>query len=186
MILWKTPACPGPKFFKGERPPSVLNLGYADDNVVGYDHPQVLVFRNVEGLSESRILDSLVRRPVAQANTASPGLMLSDDEKASQRGGGTWSRIVDRDSWTNRLPVLAWLLAVEMVYLVSLPLAMFIFRPLADRGIILARILGAIRRRLSSLDHCQPGVGGLLPRRHFLGVPGLGAGFGASAGGPVE
>ena len=133
---------PRPQILQGGETAISFNLGYADDNVVGYDHPQVLVFRNVEGLSESRILDSLVRRPVAQANTASPGLMLSDDEKASQRGGGTWSRIVDRDSWTNRLPVLAWLLAVEMVYLVSLPLAMFIFRPLADRGIILARILG--------------------------------------------
>ena len=28
----------------------VINLGYADENVIGYDHPQVLVFRNVERL----------------------------------------------------------------------------------------------------------------------------------------
>ena len=119
-----------------------FNLGYADDNLVGYDHPQVLLFRNVEGLSQSQILDRLIRRPVSQGAAAPAGLMLAEAAKVSQRRGGTWSSIVDRDGWTNRLPALAWLLAVELVYLVSLPLAMFIFRPLPDRGIILARMLG--------------------------------------------
>ena len=47
-----------------ERPESVpgvetgalaLNLGYADENVTNYDHPLVLVWRNVERLSEHEI-----------------------------------------------------------------------------------------------------------------------------------
>ena len=130
-----------------------LNLGYADDNVVGYDHPQVLLFRNLERKSEDDLLLQLLgmgsardgsgRAASAQAREKGElGLMLSEEDRAAQRAGGTWSRIFDRDSWTNRFPVLAWLLTIELGYLITLPLAMFIFRPLPDRGIVLARILG--------------------------------------------
>ena len=121
-----------------------FNLGYADDNVVGYDHPLVLLFRNVEGRSFEELLD-LLEAGQSMGGTAEPGgLMLSEANLAAQREGGTWSQVIQRESWTNRLPVLAWLLAVELVYLAALPLAFFIFRPLPDRGIILARILGLL------------------------------------------
>ena len=120
-----------------------LNMGYADDNVVGYDHPQVLVFRNVEHIPEITL-----RRYLAGLGVPAPppplGLMLSEEEKEVQRAGGTWSGIIDRSSWTNTLPVLAWLLVVELMYLAALPLTMLVFRPLPDRGIILARVLGLL------------------------------------------
>ena len=70
--------------------------------------------------------------------------MLTPEQLEVQRSGGTFSDLVSRDGWTNDLPVLSWLLVVELIYLLSLPLALFIFRPLADRGIILARILGLL------------------------------------------
>ena len=120
-----------------------LNLGYADDNVVGYDHPRVLVFRNVEHISEDT-LRLYLAGPTGDAPTLPLGLMLSEQEKEVQRAGGTWSGIVNRSSWTNDLPVLAWLLVVELIYLAALPLAMLVFRPLPDRGIILARVLGLL------------------------------------------
>ena len=120
-----------------------LNMGYADDNVVGYDHPRVLVFRNVEHISETTL-----RRYLAGLAAPAPapplGLMMSESEKEVQRAGGTWSGIINRSSWTNTLPVLAWLLIVEMIYLAALPLTMLVFRPLPDRGIILARVLGLL------------------------------------------
>ena len=119
-----------------------ISLGYADDNVVGYDHPQVLLFRNVERLSEDALLLRLVSGRFEPNRRA--GLLLSDGQAAVQQRGGTWSEIFDRHSWANRLPALAWLLAVELIYLAALPLALFLFRPLADRGMILARILGLL------------------------------------------
>ena len=122
----------------------MLNLGYGDDNVVGYDHPQVMLFRNQTHLLEETLRSRL---GVAQGQvTQDPvtGLMLTPEEKAVQRSGGTWSKIFDRDSWTNSLPVLAWLLVVELAFLLALPLSMFIFRPLPDQGIVLARVLGLL------------------------------------------
>ena len=121
-----------------------LNFGYADDNVSGYDHPRVLVFRNSAGLDESALRHLLAPAERPRSPEASNALMLSPETLEKQRSGGTYSEIVDRDGWPNNIPVLAWLLVVELIYLLTLPLALFIFRPLPDRGILLARILGLL------------------------------------------
>ena len=120
-----------------------LDLGYADDNVVGYDHPKVLLFKNTGHLDES-IINVRLKTISHQTREADVGLILSPDGLASQQGGGTFSEMFDRDGWTNHLPVIAWILVLEIVYLAALPFTMFIFRPLPDRGIVLARILGLL------------------------------------------
>ena len=147
---------PEPESLKEFAPGGIsFNMGYADENVTNYDHPRVLLFRNVGGLSRAELvgrltepatprlgmlLSPLPEDPVNQGLE----LMLSPEQSATQRAGGTWSDIVKRDSWTNKVPVLAWILLVEIIYLAALPLATFLFRPLPDRGIVLARILGIL------------------------------------------
>ena len=116
----------------------VLDWGYADDNVVGYDHPTVLIFRNRNGLPPETIIGLLLDG----AGEAPTGLKFSDESRAIQQAGGTWSGLFDRYGFSNRVPVLAWLLVLELIYLAALPFCLFLFRPLADRGIALARILG--------------------------------------------
>ena len=127
-----------------ESAPLSLNLGFADDNVVGYDHPQVMLFRNVDRLSHIELRSLLASPQIEDPNAPSLGLMLSEEQRTTQQAGGTWSSIVKRDSWTNDVPIVAWLLVVELAFLVALPLSIFIFRPLPDRGIILARIVGLL------------------------------------------
>ena len=131
-----------------------LDFGYADDNVVGYDHPRVLVFRNAARLTEPRLQEMLAPPLIPPlrggikggepADSSSAALMLSPEALAKQRGGGTFSDIVNRGGWVDDAPLLAWLLVVELIYLLTLPLALFIFRPLPDRGVLLARILGLL------------------------------------------
>ena len=147
---------PEPESLKEFAPGGIsINMGYADENVTNYDHPRVLLFRNVGGLSRAELVGRLTEPATPRLGTLmSPlseepggeelGLMLSPAQKATQRAGGTWSDIIKRDSWTNKVPVLAWLLLVEIIYLAALPLATFLFRPLPDRGIVLARILGIL------------------------------------------
>ena len=76
-----------------------LNLGYADDNVVGYDHPRVMLFRT----TAQRPVEELL--PLLLPGDANPSqsLMLSETERARQQSGGTWSEIFDRESWANRM-----------------------------------------------------------------------------------
>ncbi len=119
-----------------------LDLGYADENVVGYDHPKVILFRNDGGFSRDRLF--LLLTEGLPDGGRELGLMMGPELTRHQREGGTWSGIVNRDSWTNAVPVLAWLLLLELMYLAALPLALFLFRPLPDRGIVLARILGIL------------------------------------------
>ncbi len=121
-------------------PGFAFSWGYADDNVVGYDHPMVMVFRNVEQLPA----ETLVSRLVLSEAEPTKGLKFTDVDLARQQEGGTWSELFDRDSIANQVPVLAWLLVVEFIYLISLPLCLFLFRPLADRGLVLARIVGLL------------------------------------------
>ena len=125
-----------------------LNLGHADESFSVYDHPKVLVFENAGGLSAetlSRTISSAA--PVSQGRAADRrplGLMMSPSLAEAQQRGGTWGDIVSTGRWTNRLPVLAWLVVVEGMALLVLPLAMVIFRPLPDRGFLFSKALGLL------------------------------------------
>ena len=117
-----------------------LDWGYADDNVIGYDNPTVLLFRNVEWLPVERLVGQLA----AAELPASSALKFSNEDWQRQQAGGTWAQLFNRESIANRVPVLAWLVVVEVIYLAALPFCLFLFRPLADRGMVLARTLGLI------------------------------------------
>ena len=121
----------------------VINLGYADENVIGYDHPQVLIFRNVEQLAERQIRSRINAAAESTASTDAP-LMLSPSALEAQRSGGTWSEIFNRDGWANRVPWLSWLLVIELICLVAFPFTWWLMRPLPDRGILFARVLGLL------------------------------------------
>ena len=127
---------------KGQSPPTIgLGLGYADENVVGYDHPQVLLFKNVDQLPSPVLVARLVGG-IYPGEGGGGGLMLSEQDKAKQRAGGTWSELFHRDSWTNKVPLIAWLLVTETFFVLALPFSILVFRFLPDRGIVLARLFG--------------------------------------------
>ena len=150
------PDVPEPQALSNLRPSSLaLNLGFADESFTVYDHPKVLVFRNI-GRHDSEA----IRRTIQEAllfgvssrveadrqdiGRQDVGLMLSPEDAEAQQRGGTWSEIVRPNSWTNRLPVLAWLLAVQIAALLALPIAFTIFRPLSDRGYLFSKALGLL------------------------------------------
>ena len=119
-----------------------LNLGYADENVIGYDHPQVLIFRNVGGLSSGEI-----RSRIDDASSASgftEPLMLSPQHLEVQQQGGTWSEVFRRDGWANRVPWFSWFLALELICLIAFPFTWWALRPLHDRGLLFSRVVGLL------------------------------------------
>ena len=137
--------------------PITLRLGYADESFTVYDHPKVFVLENVGRLDASQIEAMLesVRKPLVGAPPVAsvvqpgsdadvPALMLSPEDAATQQQGGTWREIVDADGWTNRFPVLAWLILVEGLSLLALPAALLLFRPLPDRGYLLVKALALL------------------------------------------
>lgn len=121
-------------------PGVAFNWGYADDNVVGYDHPTVLIFKNFERWPPETLVSQLALSDEGPTNA----LKFSAADLARQQESGTWSEIFDPNSVANQAPVLVWLLVVELFYLITLPLCLFLFRPLADRGLVLARIVALL------------------------------------------
>lgn len=140
-----------------ETPPGLnINLGYADESFSVYDHPKGLVFENVELLDEEtirqRILDAAGDDPFgyggageAVPETAKPvGLLLDEDDLEAQRAGGTWADIVKPDGLGSRMPVVAWLVVMQLMALAVLPIALAAFRSLPDGGYLLAKPLGIL------------------------------------------
>ncbi len=129
-------------------PPLTLNLGYADESFSVYDHPKVMILENTGRMQAAEIRSLLERNVPAGTPAASSepalGLMYSPEDAAIQRQGDSWTDIIHPNSWTNRLPILAWLGALELIALVALPLTFIIFRPLPDRGFLFAKALGIL------------------------------------------
>ena len=149
------PGLPTPK---GQEPPPGLNinLGYADESFSAYDHPKGLIFENVERFDadtiRDRILDAAGDDPFGVVEPVKPiavdpkpvGLLLSEDDLRAQRAGGTWADIVDPDGIGSKMPVVAWLVVMQLMALAILPVALAVFRPLPDRGYLLAKLLGIL------------------------------------------
>ncbi len=125
-----------------------LRLGAADESFTVYDHPKVLILRNVghygTGYIQQEIENGVEYGWPSTEVLEQNGLMLSEEVARVQRGGGTWTDIVKPGSWTSRAPAVAWLLVVELMALAALPLAWLVFRPLPDRGFLFSKGLGLL------------------------------------------
>ncbi len=137
------PRLPTPSPLGTFRPaPFTIGLGYADESFSVYDRPKALIFKNLERLPASEILSRLLEEPPAPA--AEKSLLLSDATLAAQRQGGGWTTIFNPDSLSNRFPVVVWLLWIQALALLGLPLSLLVFKALPDRGYLLAKPLAIL------------------------------------------
>ncbi|MFH1140123.1 MAG: DUF2298 domain-containing protein, partial [Chloroflexota bacterium] len=137
------PSLPVPQPLAQYRPSRfVIEAGYADESFTVYDHPKVMLFANVKRLSQAELRSLLT--PSASVEAAREPLMMSPQLAAANQAGGTWAAIFHRGSLANRFPAVAWLVLIEVLSLVGLPLALVLFRSLADRGYLLAKSLSLL------------------------------------------
>ena len=134
----------------GREPASLaLNLGYADESFSVYDHPKVLIFQNTGRLDAGEIQRLMeggasTKSDLSSVDGPELGLVYSPEDLAIQQGGGTWTDIIRPGSWTNRMPVFAWLGALELIALVTMPLTFVVFWSFGDRGYLLGKALGIL------------------------------------------
>ena len=129
-----------------------INDDNADESFTVYDHPKVIIFKKradfsmdkVRALFDGYDLERIVRVMPIQVTKAPNNLMLSEAEWILQRRGGTWSKIFDRQSLSNKLPTLTWYLTVFLLGAVAFPLGFVAFRRLRDRGYVLCKALGLL------------------------------------------
>ena len=137
---YERPGLPTP-IGQGPPPGLNINLGYADESFSAYDHPKGLIFENVERFDADTIRDRILD---AAVDPKPVGLLLSEDDLRAQRAGGTWTDIVDPDGIGSKMPVVAWLVVMQLMALAILPVALAVFRSLPDRGYLLAKLLGIL------------------------------------------
>ena len=123
-------------------PPLALNLGYADNDAITYDHPLALVFKNTARYDRDYLLGLLLVSGIEVEPELA--LMLTPDELAAQQQGGTWSDLFDSNTLANRFPVVTWLLLADVVSLAVFPLGFLVFRGLSDRGYLLTKIMAVL------------------------------------------
>lgn len=119
----------------------VFNLGYADGNVVNYDHPLTLVWENTGELSVDEVRNIMfgLAGPAPEERA-----MLSQDAFDEQRAGGTFSDIFSDGGLNGIAPWFVWLLVIEVIAWTAMPLIVRTMRWLPDRGVVLARPLGLL------------------------------------------
>jgi YYY domain-containing protein len=143
-----------------------FNTQFAEEAFTVYDHPKVLIFRKtadydpiaVRALLRSVDLSKVVYfTPGDAARYQGPdpeqfyephyNLMLPEDRLATQRAGGTWSALFDRESLINTSQTFATLIFYLFVLVLgwlTYPLVRLALPGLADRGYPLSKLAGLL------------------------------------------
>lgn len=131
---------------------SLLNVewyGWADESHTVYEHPQSLVFERTEEWDFGAIYELMEVERIAEQlrlETLRPevGLVMGQSLRDAQESGGSWNAVYWMRNLPNELAWLVWLIAIQIIALAALPLSYVIFRPLADRGYMFAKVLGLL------------------------------------------
>ena len=124
----------------------------ADESFTVYDHPKVIILKKTPRYSSARArallgdieLERVMRLTPLASMASHHGLMLTPVEQEVQRLGGTWRAMFNPEAIANRVPVLAWLVVLELLAAIGFPLAFVAFRRFRDRGFIFAKGLGVL------------------------------------------
>lgn len=139
-----------------------FNTQFAEEAFTVYDHPKVLIFKksaDYDPLAARSLLGSVglnkvvyftpgeaskYKQPDLEQLSLPPhNLMLPEDRLASQRAGGTWSALFDRESLLNTSQPLAVIVFYAFALLlgwVNYPLVRLALPGLADKGYPLSKI----------------------------------------------
>ena len=114
-----------------------------------YEHPHSMVFERTDAWDDELVYELLeVERFLEQRRQErlqpEVGLVMAPEYRSAQESGGSWNAVYWLRDLPNEVAWLVWLFAVQLVALAALPLSYVIFRPLADRGYMFAKILGLL------------------------------------------
>ncbi|HEV2406015.1 MAG TPA: DUF2298 domain-containing protein, partial [Ktedonobacterales bacterium] len=149
-----------------------LNESGADESFSVYDHPPVWIFvKNGPGLTQSQTLakltDGLTLPATPTRSGAQKSLLLSPQNVAANAQAQAIGTQFPANSVANSIPLLWWLVFVELLGLLSFPLTFYIFRGLHDRGWGFSKVVGLL---LLAWMTWLPASVSLLPFDHWIVV----------------
>ncbi|HKV83514.1 MAG TPA: DUF2298 domain-containing protein [Ktedonobacterales bacterium] len=149
-----------------------LDESGADESFSVYDHPPVWIFvKNGAGLTQSqtlaRLTDGLSLPATSNRSGAQKSLLLSPQNVAANAQAQAIGTQFPANSVANSIPLLWWLVMVELLGLVSFPLTFYVFRGLHDRGWGFSKVVGLL---LLAWMTWLPASVRLLPFDHWIVV----------------
>lgn len=112
-----------------------LSVGYADENVINYDHPVVLLFKNEAHMSTESLLQTILdyeSRNLYPYQLKNSDLNIAVIDNHSDTDGNS----------SNLVSVLKWLAILYLLSCAVIPITFLVCRFLPDRGYGLTKILG--------------------------------------------
>ncbi|HEY1014628.1 MAG TPA: glycosyltransferase family 39 protein, partial [Herpetosiphonaceae bacterium] len=128
-----------------------VNDERADESWSVYDHPRVTIFRKTEDWSAERAyrlltagvnFEEIYQLKPIDISPVPTALQLPASQWPAVRDGGGWAETLAGAA--NRLPLLAWIVVVEILGLAAWGWLWRCRLPLPDRGLGLARIAGLL------------------------------------------
>jgi len=129
--------------------PFVLQDFAADESFHVYDHPDVRIYQRTRNLTPARLRTMLVAgTPLAATASVVPAvdtrLMLSKKDWATNQQSPTYDQKFPPAGFPMRHPTLVWLLALEVLGLLTFPLTFRALPALFDRGYAAGKTLGLL------------------------------------------
>ena len=129
-----------------------INDDGAEEAFSVYDHPKVLIFQKTSAYSHDKLvsllngidLSEVYRQKPIDYDMSHAAFQLHPQDAADDRAGGTWSDIFNPDDLVNRIPVVVWLILLELLGVLAFPVTFAVFRGFADRGYAFAKALGIL------------------------------------------
>lgn len=121
----------------------------ADESFSVYDHPPVWIFvRDGAGLTQTQLSSALtdgITLPAASHRSGSEkSLLLSSQDTTADNSSQPLGVQFPAGSLANSIPLVWWLLIVELLGVITFPLAYSAFPGLRDRGWGLSKLLGLL------------------------------------------
>jgi YYY domain-containing protein len=125
----------------------------ADESFTVYDHPKVMIFKKTADFDPEQVRQLLTAdidwytyfHTTPRKMTLAPhGIMFDQEDRHLYQQYGTWSEMFTPESLANRVPLLVWALAIQLLGVVAFPLVWGIFHRLEDRGYIFAKAIGLL------------------------------------------
>lgn len=128
-----------------------INLGNSDESFSVYDHPSVFILKNTKTLSENQIKDLIISRSqenelknIKALKLNKEKLLIEEKEFSKRIKNGSWNEAINIFSWSNSYPILAWLLILELIFIITLPISFLIFKNLPDKGYTISKTLSLL------------------------------------------
>ena len=126
-----------------------LPEGTAEEALSVYDHPPVRIWQRVREVDRASLLDALGYDGASGAVAVSPfdatanGLILHDDEVATNADGPTYNQLFDTDGspWAH---AILWFGLLELLGAAGFVLLLPLFRQLPDAGLGVSKVLALV------------------------------------------